>query len=267
MFAKKSEKALDKLINTPLIKLKRLIIKTQQKQNRPVAFDFIGDDSSVLDKAFNDLEMLLNSIEIQFEFGSDKKSLAILQKLSIELFQKTKVISEYINSFSINQKDFLVDRLNAIVKLFITMTSQNINNGNQQIFNYINIIYENYLLPSFRIIKKNINFNDQRILNANPIPSRISPQNTPTSTPPQSIAKKYTPTSKKKFRVRNVSKFLAVEKIKKLPVNWDSFDPDLLNQLIKDMSIDDPNSITSKGLPNQNSKVFKDFQKDDNNYK
>jgi hypothetical protein len=263
MFAKSSEKALDKLINSPLIKLKRLIINTQEKQNRPVAFDFIGDDSSVLYEAFNDLEMLLNSIEIQFKFGSDKKSLSILQKLSIELFQKTKVISEYINSFSINQKDFLVEKLNAIYTLFIEMSQYIINRANQQnqkIFNYVNQIYENYLLPSFRIIKKNINFNDQRILSAN----QISPPTTPTSV---SVANKYIPTSQKKFRPRNVSKFLAAEKIKKLPVNWDSFDQDLLNQLIKDMSIDDPNSITQKGLPNQNSKVFKDFQKDDNNYK
>ncbi len=91
MFTKKSSKALEKLIDSPLIKLKKMILKTQKKQYLQTIDEiFIGDDSSVLDEAFNDLEMLLNSIEIQFEFGSDKKSLAILQKLSIELFQKTK---------------------------------------------------------------------------------------------------------------------------------------------------------------------------------
>jgi hypothetical protein len=267
MFTKKSSKALEKLIDSPLIKLKKMILKTQKKQHlQPIDEIFIGDDSSVLYKAFNDLEMLLNSIEIQFKFGSDKKSLSILQKLSIDLFQKTKVISEYINSFSINQKDFLVEKLNAIYTLFMEMSQYIINRAdqqNQKIFNYVNQIYENYLLPSFRIIKKNINFNHQRISSANPI-LRISPPTTPTTL---SVAKKYIPTSQKKFRPRNVSKYLAAEKIKKLPVNWDSFDQDALNQLIKDMSIDDPNSITQKGLPNQNSKFFKDFQKDDNNYK
>jgi hypothetical protein len=254
MFAKKSEKALDKLINTPLIKLKRLIIKTQQKQNRPVPFDFIGDDSSVLDEAYNNLEMLLNSIQIQFQFVNDTKSTIILQKLSIQLFQKTKLISKYVNSFTINQKDLLIEKINSIVTFFIAI-SQNVNSGNLQIYNYISQNYENYLLPSFRIIKKAININDQRILFSNQpsvIPSTFSQASTPQT---QSVAKIDSPMSIKRSN------------LKRVPVVWDEFDPDLLSALIAEMKLDDPKSITKNNLPNINYTKFKEFQNDDNNYK
>ena len=64
MFPRKSSKALGKMINDPLIKLKKLILKTHKLNLASIDENFIGDDLSLRDEASNELEVLLNSIPI-----------------------------------------------------------------------------------------------------------------------------------------------------------------------------------------------------------
>jgi hypothetical protein len=265
MFAKKSEKALDKLINTPLIKLKRLIIKTQQKQNIPVAIDFIGDDLSVINEDFDALELLLNSILIHAQSLVGKDSIIVFQENSIKLFQKTKLINENISFFNENQKGFLVEIMNKIITQVKYVNSA-----------MANRVYNTYLIPSFIMIKRYINPNDSRIgksslvlPNPNLIVSTAFSQRPSITPPPAGIfpltppilpKTAYKALGAKKIKF-NISKDTGKER------DFDQFDSKKLNDLIQRMGKQNPNYITNKGLPNKNTKLFKEFKLDSSNYK
>ena len=260
MFTKKSSKALEKLINTPLIKVKQMILKTQKRNLASIDENFIGDDLSLPNEAFNKLEVLLQAIQIQFQFMTKSKNTIALQKMSIELFQKTKLISQYIINFTVNQKDFLVAIIDKIVADFESFMQQ----VNFQTWS-VNEIYQNYILPSFIIIKSIINPNDDRILAKPENLNRSLPLPTANSqSPPASTRKKC---AYKIYKSPKRSKFIETKLVNKPPdIYFGQFKPDKLQALIDRMRKTDPKSIRKDGYPKYNFTLFKEFRQNSDNY-
>ena len=240
--------------------------------------NFKGDDFLLMEEAFDELEILLNSIQIQFQFITARNSTIILQDQSIKFFQKTKSITQYISNFNVNQKNFLVNIMNNIVRLYQSMKAQfNPLSRSNIKFNNVNQIYQTYLFPSFIIIKRLINPNDQRILAKpttllNPSQNTVLPSSSRTTTPrpfgiypttpPSTPSPPDSPPTALKKRKLMVPTPTPTRK-----VDFTLFKKDKLDILINRMKILTPTAITKKGLPFVKSRLLKTFMKDSSNYK